>query len=172
MRAILTAADPKLPGRLTADLEAALVEAYGRPALIVPPTVDDGALGALQALCDRGYRLALVSNTMRTPGRALRKLLAHYGLLPCFAVTTFSDEIGVRKPDPEIFARTLRELGGEPATAVHVGDDPVLDVEGARAAGMRVIQVTAAPRPGGVGPDLTIPRLAALPGAIAELEAR
>jgi len=174
VRALLAAVEPTLPDRLSGSVMAALVEAYARPALLVPPAVDGSARGALEALRERGYTLAVVSNTMRTPGATLRKLLAQYGLLGCFAHTTFSDEVGVRKPDPAIFALTLRAVGGEPETAVHVGDDAILDVQGARAAGMRVIQVTSAvPRaPGRTGPDAVIPRLGRLPDVIAELEAR
>jgi HAD superfamily hydrolase (TIGR01509 family) len=173
VRAILNAVDPSLGDRLTPSLVRDLVEAYSRPILIVPPSVDVGARAALEALRARGHTLALVSNTMRTPGVTLRKLLGQFGLLDCFAHTTFSDEVLIRKPDPAIFALTLRAVGGEPATAVHVGDDAVLDVQGGRAAGMRVIQVAPKARSGvGLGPDAIIPRLAALPGAVAELEAR
>jgi len=173
VRAILAAVDAALPDRLTPSLLRDLVEAYSRPVLMVPPAVDDGARGALEALRGRDYTLALVSNTMRTPGVTLRKLLAQYGLLGCFAHTTFSDEVGIRKPDPAIFGLTLRAVGGEPETAVHVGDDPVLDVQGARGAGMRVIQVAARARSAAsLTPDVVIPRLSALPAAVAELEAR
>ncbi len=173
VRAILAALDPALPRRVTAEVMALLVDAYSRPALQVPPTVDDGACAALEALRGGGYTLAVVSNIMRTPGAALRKLLERWGLLGCFAHVTFSDEVGVRKPDPEIFALTLRAVGGEPAAAVHVGDDEILDVQGARAAGMRAIQVTSLSLQalGVPGPDLAIPRLAALPEAIGRLEA-
>ncbi len=173
VRAILAALDPALPRRVTAEIMTLLVDAYSRPALQVPPAVDDGALGALATLSERGYTLAVVSNTMRTPGATLRKLLERYGLLGCFKHTTFSDEVGVRKPDPEIFALTLRAVGGEAAAAVHVGDDEILDVQGAHAAGMRAIQVTsrALQTLGGQRPDAAIPRLAALPEAIARLEA-
>ncbi|MBI1846696.1 MAG: HAD-IA family hydrolase [Candidatus Rokubacteria bacterium] len=167
--AILAAVNRGLPARLAPDVKARLVDAYAGPALLVPPAVDDGALGALMRLRDAGYTLAVVSNAMRTPGATLRQILEHYGLLRCFAHTTFSDEVGVRKPAAEIFALTLRAVGGEPATAVHVGDDPVLDVQGARAAGMRVIQVAAAPSTGAV-PDAVIGRLAGLPEAVARLE--
>ena len=172
VRAILDALDPRLADQLSPETKTALLDAYARPALMVPPTVDDGARSALEALCARGYTLAVVSNTMRTPGLALRKLLERYGLLACFTHTTFSDEVGIRKPAPEIFHLTLRAVGGEPEGAVHVGDDLVLDVQGARAAGMRVIQVTStAPRVLGFpGPDGVIPRLARLPDAIARLE--
>lgn len=170
VRAIVTAADSKVAARLTSDILAALVDAYSRPAIMVPPAVDHGARVALRTLRDRGYRLAVVSNTMRTPGRSLRKLLARCGLLEYFTATVFSDEIGVRKPDAAIFLHALREAGGEPAGALHVGDDPILDVAGARAAGMRVIQVASAAARGGRSADATIPHLAALPATIAALE--
>src|SRR5205809_605817 len=140
--------------------------------LAVPPTVDDGASKALRTLCGLGYTLAVVSNTMRTPGATLRRLLEQYGLLACFAHTVFSDETGVRKPDPAIFLGALRALGADPARAIHVGDDAILDVEGARAAGMRVVQVTSASTSsvGGRRPDAVVPTLAALPDAIARLD--
>ena len=78
--------------------------------------------------------------------------------------------MGIRKPAPEIFALTLRAIGGDPATAVHVGDDPVLDVQGAQAAGMRAIQVRSSRRWNSVRPDRTISRLADLPAAVEQLD--
>jgi HAD superfamily hydrolase (TIGR01509 family) len=172
VRAILTALDSKLPGRVPADVLSALIDAYAQPILLVPPAVDDGARAALERLRGQGIALAVLSNTMRTPGTVLRKVLERYGLLACFAHATFSDEVGVRKPDAEIFALTLRALGVEPAAAVHVGDDAVLDVLGARNAGLRTVQVTSASLKalGAQRPDVAIPTLAALPDAIAELD--
>ena len=172
VRAILAAVDPELPGRVPSDAMTALVDAYARPALLVPPTVDAGARSAFARLRAQGITLALLSNTMRTPGAVLRQVLDRLGLLDCFAHTTFSDEIGVRKPDPEIFALTLRAIQVEPAAAVHVGDDPILDVSGARQAGLRVIQVTTASLKalGAQRPDAVIPSLATLPDAIAQLD--
>jgi putative hydrolase of the HAD superfamily len=173
VRAIVGGVDGRLAARLPADVLAALVDAYSRPVLLVPPAVDEGALKALSALREEGYTLAIVSNTMRTPGATLRKLLEHFRLLRCFAHTVFSDEIGVRKPDPAIFLHALRAVGGDPANAIHVGDDGMLDVGGARGAGMRVIQVTTASLKslGGRRPDAVIPSLAALPDAVARLAA-
>ena len=171
VRAILAALDSGLPARVPADAMAALTDAYGRPALLVPPSVDETARAALTRLRAEGMTLALLSNTMRTPGVVLRQVLDRYGLLGCFAHTTFSDEVGVRKPDPEIFALTLRALQVEPAAAVHVGDDPILDVLGARTAGLRAIQVTNASLKalGAQRPDAVIPNLATLPEALATL---
>jgi putative hydrolase of the HAD superfamily len=170
--AILRLADPELPGRVPADVMEALIDAYARPILLVPPAVDVGAAPALRALRAQGYVLAVVSNTMRTPGTTLRRLLERFGLMELFAHATFSDEVLIRKPDPEIFALTLRALGCDPSESVHVGDDEVLDVEGARAAGMRAIQVTSASLKalGARRPDAAIVSLATLPAAIAELE--
>jgi putative hydrolase of the HAD superfamily len=171
VRAILAAVDPGLPRRVPPAMMTALVDAYARPILIVPPAVDDGALAALETLNGGGYTLALVSNIMRTPGATLRRLLERFRLLGYFKHTTFSDEVGIRKPAPEIFQLTLRAVAGEPGTAVHVGDDAILDVQGARAAGMRVIQVTSSVRAlGAQRPDLAISRLAELPEAIEQLE--
>ena len=62
----------------------ALIDAYARPILAVPPAVDDGALAALETLHGRGYTLALVSNIMRTPGTTLRRLLEQFRLLRYF----------------------------------------------------------------------------------------
>jgi putative hydrolase of the HAD superfamily len=168
--AILEALDPELSERLAPRVVAELIHAYSGPALVVPPAVDDGARAALEGLRARGLTLCVVSNTMRTPGQVLRKILDRYGLLTPFTVLTFSDECGVRKPDPEIFRLTLNQAGVSPAEAVHVGDDPVLDVEGAREAGMRVIQVAATGRATGpVKPDAVITRLSELPSALGRL---
>ena len=174
VRAILDPIDSTLAERLPPETMAALVRAYSHPALLVPPAVDDGALAAMEALVARGYTLCVVSNTMRTPGATLRKILAHYRLLPFFSVLTFSDECGIRKPDPEIFRLTVRAAGVDLEETVHVGDDATLDVLGAHAAGMRVIQVTTAtpPASGAQKPEATIPGLAGLPDAIARLDGR
>ena len=173
VRAILRGLDPALADRLAEPVFADLVEAYAGPALLAPPAVDPGALAALTNLGQRGYALAVVSNTMRTPGRVLRRILEHHGLLRCFAHTAFSDEVGIRKPSPEIFSMALRAVGGDARTAVHVGDDVALDVEGARAAGMRAVHVVAG-FDGEAAPvtaaDQTIAGLAGLPEALARME--
>jgi putative hydrolase of the HAD superfamily len=168
--AMLDALDPALPGRVGDDTLDELVDAYGRPAIRVPPAADDGARAALDALARRGMALAVVSNVMRSSGAVLRAILDQRGLLASFAVLTFSDECGIRKPDPEIFRLALDRLGIRPEHAVHVGDDPVLDVEGARDAGMRVIQVRAGRATGPAKPDAVIGGLRELPGALDRLE--
>ncbi len=170
VRAILKEVDPTLPERLAPQQLAALIQAYANPALLVPPAVDEGARGALETLAARGLTLGVVSNIMRTPGNVLRQILDRSGLLAPLKVLTFSDECGIRKPDPEIFRLTLRQMGVAPEDAVHVGDDPILDVEGARDAGMAVIQVTPDGRATApVKPDAVIRRIRDLPAALDRL---
>ena len=159
-----------LPARLSAEIVDALVHAYTSPALISPPAVDEGARVALESLAAQGIQLAVVSNTMRTPGEVLRQIFDKAGVLAVFKVLTFSDECRIRKPAPGIFLRTLGELGVRPEAAVHVGDDVILDVEGARDAGMRVIQVKSDGRATApVKPDAVIRHLGQLPAALARL---
>ncbi len=168
---LLEGARAGLSARLSRATLDELIEAYGRPALLAPPRAAPGAREALVALGKRGLALAVVSNTMRTPGAVLRQMLAAVDLLAPFSHLTFSDEVGVRKPGVEIFELTLRQIGVSAGSAVHVGDDPVLDVLGARNAGLRVVHVTSAPATQGPAADAVIEGLGALPDAIAALEA-
>jgi dihydropteroate synthase len=63
-----------------------------------------------------------------------------------------------------------RQAGVRPEEAVHVGDDTLLDVAGARRSGMRVIQVTAeTPAAGALGPDGVIAGFDELPAALDRL---
>lgn len=164
---LLDAVEPALAHQLSEDTMAALVRAYANPMLIAPPAIDPGARGALESLAAEGVVLAVVSNAMRTPGEVVRQVLAQAALLPLFQVLTFSDECGIRKPASAIFQRTLEALGVSPGEAVHVGDDPILDVEGARDAGLRVIQVTPDGRANApVKPDGVIRHLGELPKAL------
>lgn len=172
VRALLDAVERQLTERLAETTLVELVDAYAAPITIAPPTIDAGAYAALQRLTTRGYALGIVSNTMRSPGSMLRRVLDQYRVLPFFSVLTFSDECGIRKPDPEIFALTLRAAGADREAAIHVGDDPILDVDGARGAGIRVIQVRRRRPPGtdDPKPDAVIEHLLALPDAVQELD--
>jgi HAD superfamily hydrolase (TIGR01509 family) len=60
--------------------------------------------------------------------------LAHY-----FSVSIAAHQFGSAKPDPAIFLAACRELGVAPQDAVYVGDDVLLDVQGAQRAGLRAV---------------------------------
>jgi putative hydrolase of the HAD superfamily len=169
---LLEMVDPVLPARLRPKEFAAVVDAYAGPARLAPPAVDPAARTILESLNARGIALAVVSNIMRTPGDVLEHVFRRARALEPLKLLTFSDECGIRKPDPEIFHLTLRQIGVAPEEAVHVGDDPILDVEGARDAGMAVIQVSPDGRaPAPVKPDAVITSLGDLPAALDRLAA-
>jgi putative hydrolase of the HAD superfamily len=172
---LLQSVDAALPGRLDAAGLAAIAWAYASPALDAPPPVDPGAAAALEALADRGIAVCLVSNTLRTPGTVLRRILGNAGLLDAFAGMVFSDECSFRKPNPAIFHCALRQLGVAARDAVHVGDDARLDVEGAHLVNMRAIQVGPGQLIDGGqslsnAPDAFIEDLSGLPAALDWLE--
>jgi putative hydrolase of the HAD superfamily len=116
-----------------------LVEAYTFTILSELPVPLDGASDVLANLDARGLRMAVICNTGRTPGKILRIILGRLGLAKHLSIQTFSDELGLRKPRPEIFERTLAALGVEPSEALHVGDTLAADVAGARGVGMRAV---------------------------------
>jgi putative hydrolase of the HAD superfamily len=155
--------------RLDADLFAEAVEAYGSPAFEYPPDLMPGAREALHALAARGLRLGIVSNTGRTPGIVLRRILDRYDLLRHFETVaiSYSDEVGFRKPDPRIFTRTLEALGVAPGRALHVGDNPHADVGGARACGMRTAHYAIAGRMPSPLADVVVGDLTHLPERLA-----
>jgi putative hydrolase of the HAD superfamily len=163
--------DEGLCARLDDASFARAVDAYGTPALEYPPVPMPGAVEALRVLSARGIRLGIVSNTGRTPGAVLRRILAHHDMLRYFdaVAIAYSDEVGFRKPDPRIFERSLNALGVEPARALHVGDNPDADVLGARRLGMRTAHYAfagAAPSPVA---DLVVKDLAELPKLLQDL---
>lgn len=170
VRIFLDAASPGVVSRLSDDTLERVVEAYATPALHFPPLPSPGALEAVRALAGLGIQLCVISNTGRSPGVVLRKVLDRYGLLSHFSVLTYSDEVGYRKPHPRIFHETLRRAGSDPAQAVHVGDNPVDDVVGAQGAGMRAIHFSPA---GGASPseraDAVIRDLGQLPALLRTL---
>ena len=132
LRRFLDALDPALPAALDAGTLGRVTRAYQEPALTHRPEITPGAAEAVHALRARGLLLGVISNTGRTPGRVLRRILEDAGLVPSFDVLAFSDEAGIRKPAPALFRRVLDQAGMGPAGAVHVGDDAVTDVAGAR----------------------------------------
>jgi putative hydrolase of the HAD superfamily len=63
--------------------------------------------------------------------------LVRIGIDAHFAVQVSARETGVAKPDARIFTALCQRLDCAPAQVLHVGDDPRLDVAGARDAGLQ-----------------------------------
>jgi FMN phosphatase YigB (HAD superfamily) len=112
-------------------------------------------------LSKRGYLLGIIANTITET--EIPDYLETDGLTGYFKTVVLSSKVGIRKPNPEIYWEAARRIGVEPAKCVYVGDNPVRDVEGTRAAGygMFILFYEPAtqekePSAGDVKPDYTI----------------
>jgi putative hydrolase of the HAD superfamily len=116
------------------QLAEALFAAFSDPATY---RLFDDVRPALEQLAGRGVTLGVVSNFEPW----LEDVLALQGVDHLFAAVAISGKLGVAKPDPEIFRWAVREAGADPAATVHVGDQPVNDVEAARAVGITPVLI-------------------------------
>lgn len=138
---MLSCIECRLPSKLSEADFAEIERIYAETILEQPPVLLPKAKEALQAVKGEGYRVGLISNTGRTPGSTLRTVMERLDILRFFDITTFSNEIQVRKPAEAAFRVTLERLDTLPRSAVHVGDDPEKDIEGAKRLGMHAIQI-------------------------------
>jgi putative hydrolase of the HAD superfamily len=103
-----------------------------------------GSRDALAALKERGLRLAIVSNADGSVEAQLaRDAICQVGPGPGVEVDAVLDSsvVGVAKPDPRMFRIALERIGVAPEHAIHVGDTPAADVDGAVAAGITPVLV-------------------------------
>ncbi len=95
-----------------------------------------GAPEAIAALA-RVYRLGVASSS---PLELIEDLLEITGLRAHFLQVISSDEVGVGKPQPDVYLEACRRLGSEPARAAAV-EDSTNGLRAAHAAGMAVIAI-------------------------------
>jgi putative hydrolase of the HAD superfamily len=109
----------------------------GDPSL---PPLTDNIERVLRELKARGVRLGIICDVGLAPSWILRSYLERHGVLDVFDHWSFSDEVGVYKPDPAIFDHALTGLGVPAGDAAHVGDLRRTDVAGAMAFGMTAVR--------------------------------
>jgi putative hydrolase of the HAD superfamily len=148
-----------------ADLRRRSADAM-RPALGVDADLTDVLLAslrfhpypdvapALEALRSRGIALVVVSNW----DHSLHERLAETGLAPLVDGAVASAELGHAKPARAIFEHALELAGAGPGEALHAGDSPREDVDGALAAGLRAVLVARDGHPS----DVRAPVIASL----------
>jgi FMN phosphatase YigB (HAD superfamily) len=190
---LIIQAMPRAAARFKDYWPAQLSTAFVSPIFEVRPYLNPDAQKVLHELKKRGKLTAVICNTGLTPGSALRKLLAEFQIAEYFDLMIFSEELGIRKPDREIFNMATRGLKVKQCEAVHVGDNLKSDVWGAKNAGLKAIHLSSevgrdktaeadpnsllslsrelgGPVIGNITPDSTINSLAMLAGTIKELE--
>lgn len=130
-----------LKRELPEDEMAELIRLHEEMELAVQPDIAEGIADAVRALSEK-YKLAVISDTIFSPGTVLRKLLASNDLLQYFSAFAFSDEVGCSKPAPSAFQAISAELGIDLNEMVHVGDRERKDVDGAHNVGAKAIYTT------------------------------
>ena len=95
-------------------------------------------LPMLSQLKKRGLQIGLISNCFSEEAQLIRES----ALFPYFDAACLSWELGVRKPDPAIYRICLEMLNVPAEHCLYVGDGGSMELEAARALGMRAAQAT------------------------------
>ena len=95
----------------------------------------DDAIETLQYLKQKGYLIAIISNSPPTS----HDQLANLQIKQYVDHAIFSFEVGMRKPEKEVFLHLLRKMNVNPSEAVMVGDSMKNDIRGAIVAGIDAV---------------------------------
>jgi HAD superfamily hydrolase (TIGR01549 family) len=112
------------------------VDGFKRMALAMAETFivpDPHARPVLEALEREGIPAAVLSNGWN-PLQQVKARRAGFA-----GTVIASGDLGVQKPSAKAFSALVNELGVDPGRCFYVGDDPVADVGGALASGLRAI---------------------------------
>lgn len=140
------------------------------------------AEGAFAEFLDWRHRVTLFPDALPVLGElrerhtlaALTNGNADYqrlGLDRYFAFGYSAADVGARKPHPAMFRQALAHASVPAAEAVHVGDHPVDDVQGAADVGMGTVWVDLGGAREPAVADAVVTALAALPAALRALDA-
>ncbi|MDB4923228.1 HAD family hydrolase [Mucilaginibacter sp.] len=130
--------------KLYLDMEALLFNYL--PVLYSPVTIE-----VLDHLKNKsGGTFSLLSNTGFIKGVTLKKVLSELKIDQYFDFQLYSDEAGMSKPNPAFFELMLQNIKrvNHPKqinlnNIIHVGDNPVTDIEGANAAGIKSMLINS-----------------------------
>ncbi len=104
---------------------------------------DPDAAATIAELANQGYVLGMASNY----DRRLRSVAAGLAELEPLRHLVISSEVGWRKPAAEFFRAVCQAVAVPAGNVLYVGDDPVNDYEGARAAGLQAVLLEPQAKP-------------------------
>jgi len=125
----------KLNVKLNEEEFNRLVNNYIRASESVLPYLNVEAPNVLNKLWEKGVRLGIITTTSFT-SNSLWKILDRLSISKYFKVIVSSCEVGIAKPNPEIFNLTLKLLGVDKSETIHVGDNYDDDIVGAKNVGI------------------------------------
>lgn len=96
----------------------------------------EGAFEILEYLSEKHYKLHVLSNGF---AEVTYRKTEYSGIKNYFETITSADEIGVRKPNPEIYEYALKKANAQKAESIMIGDDWIADAEGAKAFGIEAV---------------------------------
>jgi beta-phosphoglucomutase len=96
-----------------------------------------GASEMVQTLTERGYPLAIASNSLSD---YIENALEGLGMAAQFPIWVSRDQVVEGKPAPDVYLRTAERLGTPPERCLAIEDSRV-GVQAAASAGMRVVAV-------------------------------
>lgn len=115
-----------------------LVHVFQHSFLDAPPPWNQGVTEVIPELTQH-FDLALISDTMFSPGSIIRGYFEESNLLKYFQTMVFSDEAGCSKPHERMYRLAMDSGNYSPEQTWHVGDLERTDIKGAKALGIRAI---------------------------------
>jgi putative hydrolase of the HAD superfamily len=97
----------------------------------------EGALELLRRLRETGFKLGLLSNCTPEVPVAWREM----PFFPLFDDAVFSCDVGMAKPQREMFEMTCRRLGTPPARCVYVADNADGELDAAHSCGLYAVRL-------------------------------
>lgn len=121
--------------RLDELLNAADELMFGQKSIVFKLFPD--TIPCLEEVKRRGYRMIVLSNW----DISLHKVLRSFGLSDYFEAVFASMEHGCEKPDPRFFQAAIDYCGVKPEEFLHIGDNPLDDLMGAKKVGMNALVI-------------------------------
>ncbi len=140
-------------GTTTQELNRAFLQAMADICAPLP-----GAKDLIEALAGK-VRLGIITNGFT---ELQRVRLERTGMAEYFELVTISEQVGVAKPDPMIFAHTYQQMGEpEKHRVLMVGDNPHSDIVGGLNFGLETCWLNMAGHPQieGIAPQYTVDSL-------------
>lgn len=150
---------------LVCDVDLDALRAASVLPLELVSTPVPGAADAVRWCKANDLAVILVTNTLYRGDSEVLADWVRMGLGSHIDGVVSSHSVRRRKPHPSLFERALELAAVSPREAVMVGDNPVADIQGAGALGLRTVyrRTTLRPLPPGLRPDATVDDLRALP---------
>ena len=153
---------------ITPDIEVDQLRSTFAVPIDLVSTPVPGAADAVRWCKAQGLAVVLVTNTLSRGDVEVRRDWERLGLADAIDGIVSSHDAGWRKPHRAMFDRALALASVAPTEAFMVGDNPVADIRGAQALGIRAIfrRTSGYQLPPDITPDAIIDRMAELPDVV------